>query len=142
MRKLSVITSNIAPLRSGQRPYARRPLNSYVGRNTCVMLFRHQETATHILLSANDDVLCAVWLPKALLSIDRTDRGRFLVVTVAQRTVDMNRLGTCLIDRSRYLPEERVLLEEAITMASRARRRLNGENGNRPTWSGGRNVYA
>lgn len=139
---ISPRSSSVVHLNARPRFSARRPLKSYAGHITALMLFRHQETATDIFLSRNDDVLDAVWLPKALLSIDKTDRGRFLVVTLSQRTAFMNRLTTCIIDRDSYKPEERAQLEEAITTAARARARLNGENGNRPTWSGGRNVYA
>jgi hypothetical protein len=143
--RTSPATSTILPFsRSRPRSFDRRPLTSFAGHVTCLMLIRHGESATEIEVSDDGDIVGAVWLPKALLSIDRVDRGRFLVVTLPQRLANQHRLSTPLIDRARFTPDERADLEDAITAAARARKRISGQpsNNNRPTWSGGRNVYA
>jgi hypothetical protein len=128
-----------SPIRS--RSYARRPLASFVGHVTCLMLFRHDETEADVLVSDDNDPVGAVWLPKALLSIDRADRGRFLAVTLSQRIAHLNRLSTPVIDRARFSMEERADLEDAITAAARARKRLGG-NREEPLPFPGRNAWA
>lgn len=144
MRRLDQITSTIAPLRSGSRSYARRPLAAYAGHLTVLMLVRHAESATEIQVSDDGDAVGAVWIPRALISIERADRGRFLVVTLPLKLARDNRLTTPIIDRSRMLPQEIAQLDDALAAAKRGRDRLTGniQSSNRPTWSGGRNVYA
>ncbi|KRR25950.1 hypothetical protein [Bradyrhizobium retamae] len=125
---------------SGARSFGRRPLKSFAGHVTCLMLFRHDETDTDVLVSDDGDAGGAVWLPKALLSIDRADRSRFLVVTLSQRTAHQHQLSTRIIDRTRFTHEERADLEDAITTAARARKRLSGREDARPF--PGRNAFA
>jgi len=126
---------------SRPRSFPRRPLAAFVGHVTCLMLFRHDETDTELLVSDDDDAVGAVWLPKALLSIDRADRARFLVVTLSQRIAHQHHLSTPIIDRASFTPEERADLEDAITAAARARRRLGG-NREEPLPFPGRNAFA
>jgi len=135
-------SSTVIPF-SPPRPhsYARRPLASFAGHVTCLMLFRHGESATEIEVSDDGDAVGAVWLPKALISIDRADRGRFLVVTIPQRIAHLNRLSTPIIDRARFTHEERADLEDAIITAARARKRLGG-NREEPLPFPGRNAWA
>jgi len=133
--------STVIPL-SPPRPrsFARRPLSSLAGHVTCLMLIRHGETDTQVFVSDDDDAVGAVWLPKALLSIDRTDRGRFLVVTLSQRVAHQHHFSTPIIDRARFTAEERADLEDAITAAARARTRLFGRE--EPLPFPGRNAFA
>jgi hypothetical protein len=104
------------------------------------MLVRHDETDTEVLVSDDGDAIGAVWLPKALLSIDRADRGRFLVVTLAQRAAHQHHLSVPIIDRARFTAEERTDLEDAITAAARGRKRLGGRE--EPLPFPGRNAWA
>lgn len=126
MRKLAHVTANIIPIPHAKHPFARRPLAAYAGRVTCLMLFRHQENEREIFVSDDRDATGAVWIPKALVTIERTDRGPYLVVTLSQTLADRHRLSTPIIDFERYAPHERALLKDAIASAQRTRRRLNG----------------
>jgi hypothetical protein len=136
--RISPRSSTIFPAAS--RSFGRRPLSSLAGHVTCLMLFRHDETATQVFVSDDNDAVGAVWLPKALLSIDRTDRGRFLVVTISQRVANQHHFSTPVIDRSRFTQEERADLEDAILTAARGRKRLFGRE--EPLPFPGRNAFA
>jgi len=138
MRTAQSIIIPFSPSRP--RSFPRRPLTSFMGHVTCLMLFRHDETDTDLLVSDDGDAVGAVWLPKAMLSIDRADRGRFLVVTIAQRVAHQHHLSTPIIDRARFTAEERADLEDAITVAARARKRLGGRE--EPLPFPGRNAFA
>lgn len=134
-------TSTVVPFSPPlPRAFPRRPLAAFAGHVTCLMLVRHDETATELLVSDDGDAVGAVWLPKALLSIDRTDRGRFVVVTLSQRIAHQHHLSTPIIDRARFTAEERADLEDAITAAARARKRLGGRE--EPLPFPGRNAFA
>lgn len=122
----SLASASVTPINRAVMSHERRRLSSFAGRVTCLMLVRHQETGTDIFVSDDGDVVGAVWLPKALLVIERKDRGPFLVVTISQGLADKHRLSTPIIDRERYAPHERELLNDAIASAQRTRRRLNG----------------
>ncbi len=142
MRKISEITATIVPFNSGVRSYDRRPLRSFAGQVTCLMLFKHDETETQVRVSDDGDAVGAVWIAKALLAIDPKDRGPFLVVTLSHAVASRNRLQVCLLDWDRYTPDECLMLKDAVECAKRRRQRLGGQSSNRPTWHGGRNVYA
>lgn len=134
-------SSTVVPFSAAcPRSYPRRPLSSYAGHVTCLMLFRHGESATEIEVSDDGDPVGAVWLPKALISIDRTDRGRFLVATLPQKIAHQHRLYTPIIDRARFSMAERADLEDAITTAARARKRWSGREDALPF--PGRNAFA
>lgn len=141
MRKFSQISANIVQFPPAPRTFGRRPLSSIVGHLTCLCLFKHAEQDAMIFVSDNGDATSAVWLPKAMLSIAAPDRGRFLVATLSAKLARDKRLGTPIIDRAGFMPDERADLEAAITAAKNSRNRLTGYQ--EPMgWSGGRNVFA
>jgi hypothetical protein len=141
MRKLSQITATVLRYPAAPRNFGRRSLSAVVGHLTCLMLFKHGETETVLIVSDNADALDAVSLPKALVALDARDRGRFLVATLSAHVARSNGLGTPLIERTAFLPEELADLNDAIATAKRTRDRLCGHV--QPMgWSGGRNVFA
>jgi hypothetical protein len=141
MRRVSPITANIIRFPAASRQFGRRPLSSVVGHLTCLMLVKHQEIDAMVLVSDDGDAVGAVWLPKAMMSIDARDRGRFLVATLSAKLAREKNLGSPIIDRAVFSPLEAEQIEDAITTASRARKRLCGYQ--EPMgWSGGRNVFA
>ncbi|MBR1150131.1 hypothetical protein [Bradyrhizobium sp. JYMT SZCCT0428] len=140
MRNLSQTTASIVPFPAAPRSFGRRSISSVVGHLTVLMLFRHGETATDLFVSDDDDAVGAVWIPKALVTVDET-RGRFLVVTIAANLAGQRRLSTPIIDRSRFTPDELSELNDAVSAAARARKRLCGYQ-EAMGWSGGRNVFA
>lgn len=146
MRKLSEITASILPAAPAGRSYERRSVKSFYAHITCLVLVRHQESASGKALYVSDDgdPLNAVWCPKAMLGLDKVDRGRFLVATVSkafagQKRLDVGHLKLEWTDR--LTPEERVQLRSAEELARRTRQRFNGTRA-QMSWSGGRNVFA
>ena len=142
MRKLSAITASIVPPPIGQRSFARRRVRAVYDSLTCMCLVRHGESPTEIFVSDDGDVTSAIWLHRAPVLVDPKQRGKFLVVTLSRTLAQQKGLALSIIDRSRFLPEERADLEDAVEAARRTRERMFGRSQNRPTWSGGRNVYA
>jgi hypothetical protein len=55
------------------------------------------------------------------MSIASPDRGRFLVVMMSAHLARTKGLGTPVIDRAAFAPEELALLDDAIESASRSR---------------------
>lgn len=109
---------------------------------TALMLVKHQESPTQLFVSTDGDAVGAVWIPKQPVLLDPKDRGPFLVVTLTRTLAQQKRLSPRIIDREPYTPSERAMLQDAIEAAARKRERLSGQSNNRPTWSGGRHVYA
>jgi len=138
--RVSPTRSTVIPFRNLPRSFERRrPLASLAGHVTCLMLFLHAETDTHIQVSEDDDAVGAVWLSKALLTINRS-YGRFLVVTLSQKLADQHRFSTPILDRQPYTSEERADLKAAIEIAYRERVRFSGRQDRLPYM--GRNAFA
>jgi hypothetical protein len=136
----SALFADSVPFRSAPRPYARRRVRAVFDSLTCLVLIRHGETDKALQVSDDGEAAGAVWVPKALLSIDRADRGRFLVATMSQALAQQKRLTSRFIDPSKLLPEEAERLADAVGTA-RSRNALRGYR--QPIgWSGGRNVFA
>ncbi len=141
MRKSPLFATVLPFPAASPRTFGRRPLASVVGHLTCLMLFKHAEQGAMIHVSDDNDAVGAVWLPKAMLSIASPDRGRFLVVTLSTKLARDKGLGSPIIDRDGFSPDEIAQLNDAITAAKRTRDRLSGHV--QPMgWSGGRNVFA
>jgi hypothetical protein len=137
----SPLFATVVPFPAAPRTFGRRPLSSVVGHLTCLMLFKHGETASDVLVSDDGDAVGAVSLPKALISIAAPDRGRFLVVTLPAKLARDKGLSTPIIDRDGFTPDELAELNDAIATSKRTRDRLVGHV--QPIgWSGGRNVFA
>lgn len=144
MRKFPA-TSNIAPFSApASRSFDRRPLPKVFAEFTCLVLIKHHETAKALLVSDDGDAVGAVWIPRAMVGTDKTDRGRFLVATVSKAFAGEKRIGVGhfkLEWTDRLTPDERVQLKSAEELARRTRQRFNGY---RPSTLGymGRNEFA
>lgn len=135
-------SSSTAPIPQSLRSFPRRRVRAVFDSLTCLVVIVHQETPTEIFVSDDGDAVGAVWLPKGPILIDPRDRGPFKVITLTRTMAQLNGLAPCILDWERYTPAERVLLKDAVETAKRSRERMSGRSSNRPTWSGGRNVYA
>lgn len=143
MRSLSQVSAPLLPTRTdSRRSYARRQRRAVYDSLTSIMVVRHDETPTELYVSKDGDPLSAVWIHKSPVLVDRKDRGRFLVLTMTRTMAMQKGLMLGIVDREKFLPEERADLDDAIQTARRARERMSGQSSNRPTWSGGRKVYA
>ena len=144
MRKFSQITAPLLPVAPAGRSYDRRPLPRAFAAFTCIVLYRHHETAKALLVSTDGDAVGAVWIPKAMAGIDQADRGKFIVATVSKAFAGEKRndVGHFKLEwTDRLTPEERVQLKSAEELARRTRQRFNGTR-DQMSWSGGRNVFA
>lgn len=90
------------------------------------MLVKHQETDKALLVSDDGDAVGAVWVPKAMLVIDPTDRGRFIVATMSQAFATQKRLRLRCINTERYTVEEAEQLANAEAVAARTRNSMRG----------------
>lgn len=142
MRKLSEISAPILPSQPGRVPSERRRVRAVFDSLTAMVLFKHGENETQLFVSDDDDATGAVWIPKQPVLLDTKDRGRFLVVTMTRTAAQRHGFALRILDRNRYLPEERAMLDDAVEVARNKRFRFSGQSNNRPTWSGGRHVYA
>jgi hypothetical protein len=141
MRRLSEVTAPILPAGLSVRSCARRPLKSFAGNLTTLVLIQHGSSDKALFVSDNNDSIGAVWVPRALLQIDKADRGKFLVATMSLAFAQQKRLTSRFIDPSKLLPEEASQLADAVGTAARSRNALRGYR--QPMgWSGGRNVFA
>lgn len=141
MRKLSQITATIVPYPSAPRTFGRRPLSSVVGHLTCLVLFKHGETETCLIVSDDNDHIGAVSIPKALIELHDRFKGRFVVATLSAHIARTKGLGTPLIERATFLPEELSELNDAFACAKRTRDRLCGHVQQCATWRSG-NLFA
>lgn len=126
MRQLSAISAPLLPTRTDtRRSYNRRRRSRLVLDSlTSVMVVRHDETATELYVSKDGDPLNAVWIHRSPVLVDPKNRGRFLVITMTRTMAHQKGFYAGIIDRSRFLPEERADLEDAILTARRARERM------------------
>ena len=125
MRRLATISAPLLPTRTDtRRSYARRQRRAVYDSLTSVMVVRHGETATELYVSKDGNPLSATWIHKSPVLVDRKNRGRFLVITMTRTMAHQKGLYAGIVDRSRFLPEERADLEDAILTARRARERM------------------
>lgn len=143
MRPLSEISAPLLPTRTDSpRSYARRRRERVTSGLTVLALFKHDENATEIFVSHNDDPLCAVWIRKQPLLIDPRFAGRFVVITLTHTLAQQKQLAAFpILDFDRYLPEERKQLQAAIDAAYRARQRATGQRDRCASYHG-RNYFA
>lgn len=140
MRKLATITAGILPASPGQRSFPRRRVRAVFDSLTTLVLVKHDETETQLQVSDDGDPIGAVWIHKAPVLVDPKDRGRFLVVTLTRTMAQQKGLSLCILDRARFLPEERADLEDAVSTAARARQRMSRRE--EPLPFPGRNAFA
>jgi hypothetical protein len=129
MRK-SPAPSTVVPFTPGvSRSFDRRPLPRVFAEFTCLVLVKHHETAKALLVSDDGDAVGAVWVPKAMLGLDKTDRGRFLVATVSkafagQKRIDVGHFKDEWLER--LTPDETAHLIAAQEAAKRSRQQFSG----------------
>jgi hypothetical protein len=143
MRKLSEITTPILPAAPAGRSYDRRPLPTAFAGFTCVVLVKHQASGDgkDLFVSTDCDAVGAVWVPRAMLGLDRTDRGRFLVATLSKAFAGEKRLDAGSISHERLAPDESAQLTAAQEAAKRTRARFRGDRTSRLSHIG-RNEFA
>lgn len=119
-------TSTIVPFPAASRSFGRRPLPSFFAGLTCLVLVRHLQTDRALFVSDDADRIGAVWIPKAMVTIDPTPRGRILVATMSLTFAQQKGLRPSLIDPAHLLFGEADFVSEAEAVAARTRNRMRG----------------
>ena len=113
--------SNIIPLPVPSRVVARRPiLPSYRGV-TCLVLVRHFQTDRAIKVSDTGDVAKAVWIPKAMVTIEQPSEHGILVATMSKSFAEQKDLHPRHIDPKQFDQATAEVLAEAVSRAARKR---------------------
>jgi hypothetical protein len=122
-------TSNVIQMRRPAITFGRRPiLPSYRGV-TCLVLVRHGQTEKAFKVSDTGDSARAVWIPKAMVTIEQpSDRG-ILVATMSKTFAEQKRLQPRFIDPSQFNQATAEVLADAVARAARKR---NFYRGHRP----------
>lgn len=141
MRSLASVSTPIIRNATAKQPYARRRVNAVQSTLTCLVLYRHQETGTQLFVSDDGDAVGAVWIEKQPVLVDPRFPGPFLVVTMTRTDAQRHGFTTCILDWSKYTPEEQCQLKDAVEAAYRARQRYSGRQ-ERCATHHGRNAFA
>lgn len=117
--------SNIIPLPSQALSHARRPILPYRGV-TCLVLVRHGQTEKALFVSDTGDSARAVWIPKAMVTIEQpSDRG-ILVATISKNFAEQKRLAPRFIDPAQFNQATADVLADAVMRAARKRNFYRG----------------
>lgn len=120
--------------------FGRRPiLPSYRGV-TCLVLVRHHQTDKAILVSDTGDRTKAVWIPKAMVSIEPPSEYGILVATMSKVFAEQKNLHPRFIDPAQFNQATAEALAEAGARAARKRNFYRGYR--QPLPYPGRNMFA
>lgn len=124
MRKLP--ESNIIPLPASPITFARRPIASVWRGLTCLVLVRHYQTDKAIKVSDTGDSSKAVWIPKAMVTIEQPSERGILVVTISKTFAEQKNLHPRFIDPAQFNQATADVLRDANARAARKRNFYNG----------------
>lgn len=114
-------SADIVPFSARPRSYARRPIASSAPAMTAIVLVRHGQTAKALLVSDTGDHAKAVWIPKAMVSIEMaSDRG-VLVASMSASFAQQKNLHPRFIDPARFNKATAEVLADAVARAARKR---------------------
>lgn len=125
MRK-SPQSSTVVPFPAAPRAFGRRPiLPSYRGV-TCLVLVRHGQTEKAFLVSDTGDYSKAVWIPKAIVTIEQPSERGILVVTISKTFAEQKNLHPRFIDPAQFNQATADVLADAVARAARKRNFYRG----------------
>jgi hypothetical protein len=130
------------PLRASSRAltFPRRPiLPSYRGV-TCLVLVRHGQTDKAIKVSDTGESARAVWIPKAMVTIEQPSERGILVATMSKTFAEQKNLHPRFIDPALFNQATAEVLSDAVTRAARKRNFYRGHRD--PLPYPGRNAFA
>jgi hypothetical protein len=136
----TVQSSNVIQITPRPASYGRRPIHPAYAGVTCLVLIQHSESEKALFVSDNGDRSKAVWVPKAMVSIDRASRLGFLVATTSKRFAEQKNLHPRFIDPEGFSEEITAALWEAAARAAKKRNQLR--NHHEPLPYPGRNAFA
>lgn len=125
MRKLADITETI--VRRNIQPTFGRRLIAPIDRGvTCLALVRHAETANALKVSDTGDARTAVWIPKAMLTIDPPSTMGIMVATMSKSFAEARNLHPRTIRTEGFTETMIAAVREAETRAARKRNQYRG----------------
>lgn len=105
--------------------HRRQILPSYAGV-TCIALVVHDERPKALLVSDSGDRTKAVWIPRAMVSIEEPRALCFIVATMSKRFAEMKALFPRFIDPKQFPEGAREALFDAVVHAARKRNLYRG----------------
>lgn len=139
MRK-SPLFADVVPFPAAPRSFGRRPLASVWRGLTCIVLVRHGSTDKAIKVSDTGDATKAVWIPKAMVTIEQpSDRG-ILVASMSKAFAEQKGLHPRFIDPAQFNQATAEALADAEARAARKRNFYRGAR--QPLAYPGRNMWA
>lgn len=125
MRNRVQNTANIVAFPA--RPtFERRSVQSFWRGLTCIVLVRHGQTDKAIKVSDNGDSAKAVWVPKAMVTIEMPSERGILVATMSKAFAEQKRLSPRFIDPTQFNQATAEVLAEAEARAARKRNSYRG----------------
>lgn len=125
MRKLLRI-SNIVYVGRQRGGSDRRQVTPSSPGVTCLPLIRHGETAKAILVSDCGIYSKAVWVPKAMVTIEQPSERGVLVATMSKAFAEKKNLHPRFIDPDLFNQATREVLDRAVARAARKRNAYRG----------------
>jgi hypothetical protein len=140
MRKPSNVVAFPPQVPSPALSFPRRPiLPSYRGV-TCLVLVRHGHTEKAFLVSDTGVRAAAVWIPKAMVTIEQPSERGILVATMSKTFAEQKNLHPRFIDPAQFNEATAEVLREANARAARKRNFYRGYR--EPLPYPGRNAFA
>lgn len=93
---------------------------------TALVLVRHGETAKAILVSDCGVYAKAVWVPKAMVTIEQPSERGILVGTMSKAFAEMKNLHPRFIDPALFNQATREVLDRAVARAATKRNSYRG----------------
>jgi hypothetical protein len=125
MRKSVQYSGDVVPF-PARTSFGRRPiLPSYRGV-TCLVLVRHGQTEKAILVSDTGDRSKAVWIPKAMVTIEQPAERGILVATISKTFAEQKNLHPRFIDPALFNQATAEVLRDAVARAARKRNFYRG----------------
>jgi hypothetical protein len=115
--------SNVVPFPKPIQSFDRRPLSSFWRGLTCLVLVRHGESRSGkaILVSDTGERSKAVWVPKAMVTIEMPSERGILVATMSKAFAEQKDLHPRFIDPDQFNAATAEVLREAKARAARKR---------------------
>lgn len=123
------------------RVFGRRPINPAWSGLTCIVLVRHGATEKAILVSDSGDRSRAVWIPKAMVTIEMPSERGILVATMSKAFAEQKRLAPSFIDPTLFNQATAEVLRDAVARTARKRNSYRGYREPTPNCMN-RNVFA
>lgn len=115
------LTASVAP-----RGFGRRAVMPASPGITALVLVRHGETPKALLVSDCADQSKAVWVPKAMVTIEQPSERGILVATMSKAFAAQKNLHERFIDPALFNQATREVLDRAVARAARKRNFYRG----------------